>query len=71
MAPTEARTFKSIEEIRSNLYPTGAGLLEFEGDEAVEFPRSLTTQVTVVAAAPAPEQSSAAAAPKTRRRKAR
>jgi hypothetical protein len=38
----EGSEYKSIEEVRSILYPRSAAMLDLEKDEVLEFPANLT-----------------------------
>ena len=38
----EGSEYKSIEEVRSVLYPRGAAMLDLEKEDVLEFPANLT-----------------------------
>jgi hypothetical protein len=40
--PDEGSEYKSIEEVRSILYPRAAAILDLEKEDALEFPANLT-----------------------------
>ena len=40
----EGSEYKSIEEVRSVLYPRGAAMLELEKEDVLEFPANLTDE---------------------------
>ena len=40
----EGSEYKSIEEVRSVLYPRGAALLDLEKEDVLEFPANLTDE---------------------------
>ena len=42
--PGEGGEYKSIEEVRSTLYPRSAAILSLEKDEVLEFPANLTDE---------------------------
>jgi hypothetical protein len=44
MMPNEGSEYKSIEEVRSILYPRSAAMLDLEKEDVLEFPASLTDE---------------------------
>ncbi len=42
--PDEGSEYKSIEEVRSSLYPRSAAILDLEKEEVLEFPANLTDE---------------------------
>ena len=42
--PDEGSEYRSIEEVRSILYPRSAAMLDLEKDDVLEFPANLTGQ---------------------------
>jgi hypothetical protein len=42
--PNEGSVYKSIEEVRSILYPRGATMLDLEKEDVLEFPANLTDE---------------------------
>jgi hypothetical protein len=43
--PDEGSEYKSIEEVRSNLYPRSANILDLEKEDVLDFPANLTDEV--------------------------
>lgn len=59
----EGSEYKSIEEVRSVLYPRGAAMLDLEKEDVLEFPANLTDesrQAAGVSPPPAPGRRRAA-----------